>query len=140
MTRAVLVDAGSVVALLERRDHHHGWAVEQLSRLRPPFRTCEALITEALYLLRLLPDAPRALLEMIAEGVVTLPFQLKEQPRDILALIERYANVPMSFADACPVRMSELFPNDLVQTLDNDFRIYRRHRRQKWPLLIPGKR
>ena len=136
MNRAVLADAGPLVALLDRRDRYHAWAVEQLSQLRPPFHTCEAVIGETFHLLRRLPDARTAILEMTAEGVLTTPFALSEQSREVLALVQRYANVPMSLADACLVRMSELVPKCVVFTLDRDFRIYRRHKREKIPLLI----
>ncbi len=54
--------------------------------------------------------------------------------------MRRYANVPMSLADACLVRMSELAAGCVLFTLDGDFRIYRRHRRQKIPLVIPPDR
>jgi hypothetical protein len=74
---------------------------------------------------------------MIAEGVLATPFQLSEHSGEVLELVERYANIPMSLADACLVRMSELIPNAVVFTLDSDFRIYCRHRRQRIPLLIP---
>jgi uncharacterized protein len=140
MTQAVLVDAGPLVALLDRRDKHHGWVIEQLPGLRPPFRTCEAAIAEAFHLLRRLPESRTAILAMIAEGALTTPFQLSEHSGEVLELVQRYANVPMSLADACLVRMSELFPNPVVFTLDSDFRIYRRHRRQRLPLLIPPQR
>jgi len=49
----------------------------------------------------------------------------------------RYQSVPMSFADACLVRMSELWPKTPVFTLDSDFRIYRRNKRQSIPLIAP---
>jgi uncharacterized protein len=65
---------------------------------------------------------------------------LCEQCQDVLALLDRYANVPMSLADACLVRMSELVADSVIFTLDGDFRIYRRHRRQKIPLVIPPDR
>ncbi|MBI3465119.1 MAG: PIN domain-containing protein [Planctomycetes bacterium] len=137
MNQVPLLDAGPLVALLDRRDEHHRWALEQMSGLRPPFRTCEAVVAESFYLLRDLPEARKAALEMITKGVITIPFQLSEQSREVLTLIERYANVPMSLADACLVRMSELLSDCVVFTLDTDFAIYRRHRRQKIPLLIP---
>lgn len=140
MSRTALLDTGPLVALLDRRDHHHAWAVDQMARFRPPLHTCEAVIAEAFHLLRYLPDARTAILEMLAEGVLTAPFQLREQPREVLALLERYANVPMALADACLVRMSELARRSVVFTLDGDFRIYRRHGRQKIPLVIPGDR
>jgi len=125
------------VALLDRRDTYHGWVVERMSRLRPPFQTCEAVVAEAFHLLRHLPRARAAILEMIAGGVLTIPLLLSEQSRDVLALVGRYADVPMSLADACLVRMSELVPECVVFTLDSDFRIYRRHKRQKILLVIP---
>ena len=49
----------------------------------------------------------------------------------------RYTNVPMSLADACLVRMSELYPDSLVLTNDSDFAIYRRNRNQTIPTLMP---
>jgi uncharacterized protein len=140
VTRTALLDAGPLVALLDRRDKDHAWAVDQLARLRRPLHTCEAVIAEAFYLLRHLPPAQGAILEMLAEGVLTVSFHLREQPREVLALVRRYANVPMSLADGCLVRLSELLGGCVVFTLDSDFRIYRRHGRQQIPLLIPPDR
>ena len=56
---------------------------------------------------------------------------------EVASLMIRYANVPMSLADACLVRMSELYPNSAVLTADSDFNIYRRHTRQIIPVLMP---
>lgn len=140
MTRAALLDTGPLVAILDRREAHHPWAVAQLAQFRRPLRTCEAVIAEAFHLLHPLPRARSAILEMLAEGVLAIPFQLGEQSREVLALHQRYANVPMSLADACLVRMSELVAGSVVFTLDGDFRIYRRHGRQKIPLVIPAER
>src|SRR5438876_291479 len=98
MKQAVLLDTGPLVALLDRRERRHEWVVEQLPRLSPPFCTCEAVIAEAFHLLRHLPEARAAVLEMILEGALTIPFALHEEPRAILALLKRYANVPMALA------------------------------------------
>jgi uncharacterized protein len=140
VNQAALLDVGPLVALLDRRDSYHGWVVERMSRLRPPFQTCEAVVAEAFHLLRQLPQAQVAILEMMAGGVLKTPFLFNDQSREVLALVGRYADVPMSLADACLVRMSECVPECVVFTLDGDFRIYRRHRRQKIPLLIPPDR
>ncbi len=51
--------------------------------------------------------------------------------------MQRYADQPMSFADACLVRMTELHPDSMLITLDGDFRVYRRHGRQAIPLATP---
>ena len=52
-------------------------------------------------------------------------------------MLEAYSNLPMSLADACLVRMSELHAKSVVFTLDRDFMIYRKTRRLKIPLLAP---
>ena len=54
-------------------------------------------------------------------------------------LIHKYADLPMSLADACLVRMAEQFTRSAVLTLDRDFRIYRKHGRQVIPLIVPPK-
>ncbi len=136
----MLVDTGPLVALLDRRDRDHAWAVDELARLPRPLQTCEAVVAEAFHLLRHLPRGRAAILEMLAEGVLRVPFRLGEESRRVLALIERYANVPMSLADACLVRMSEQAARCVVLTLDGDFRIYRRHGRQKIPVVMPEER
>ena len=138
MNRTALLDTGPLVALLDRRDHYHAWAVDQMRRLRQPLQTCEAVITEAFHLLRHLPQSRVAILEMIADRVLTIPFLLREHHREVLVLIKRYASVPMALADACLVRMSELGSDSVVVTLDSDFRVYRRNKRQAIPLLMPG--
>jgi predicted nucleic acid-binding protein len=56
----------------------------------------------------------------------------------VRALMRRFASVPMSFADACLVRMTEMVNRPLVLTVDSDFRLYRRNRRQSIPTLMPA--
>ena len=55
----------------------------------------------------------------------------------VLGLMEKYSDVPMSLADACLVRMTEIHPDPIVLTTDADFRIYRRHSRQVVPCVTP---
>ncbi len=51
--------------------------------------------------------------------------------------MDKYADVPMSLADACLVRMTETLADPVVVTTDTDFRVYRRHSRQVIPCLMP---
>jgi hypothetical protein len=51
--------------------------------------------------------------------------------------MHKYADVPMSLADSCLVRMSETLSDPLLLTTDADFRIYRRHSRQAVPCMLP---
>jgi uncharacterized protein len=58
--------------------------------------------------------------------------------RDPIVVMRAYRNVPMSFADACLVRMSERYPHMPVFTLDQNFRVYRRNRRERIETIMPA--
>ena len=137
MTGTVIVDTGPLVAFFDRDEKHHQWIREQAKRLEPGLVTCEAVMAEAAYLLRRARVEPEALLSLIKRGVITLPFRLEEEVQAVTKLLRRYRSVPMSLADACLVRLSELYADCAVLTLDSDFRIYRRHGRQVIPVLAP---
>ena len=133
----VLADASALVALWSPGDRHHRWAKEVFSRLRPPLFTCEAALTESAYLLRAFPNRRGALLAAWRQGVLKIDFTAQAEREAVVELMQSYANVPMSFADACLVRMSETEADAVVWTTDTDFLIYRRHRRQTIPVLMP---
>jgi predicted nucleic acid-binding protein len=135
MAASVLADAGFLVALLTERDHQHKWAVAQAHRFPPPWKTCEAVLSESFHLLR--ANAP-LLANLLRRGAVLCPFRLDEGAEEVLRLMEKYADVPMSFADACLVRMTETLADPMLLTTDADFRIYRRHSRQTVPCVTPG--
>ena len=135
MAASVLVDASFIVALFNRRDSNHRWATAQSANHARPWHTCEAALSEAFYLLGL-RGAP-ALRTLLRRGSLRLAFDLDGQLDPVLQLIEKYASVPMSLADACLLRMTETLSNPLLLTTDSDFRIYRRHSRQMVPCLIP---
>ena len=77
------------------------------------------------------------MLELVTRGLVAIPFRLQEEGPAIAKLLAKYADVPMSLADACLVRMTEVFPDSVILTTDADFRIYRRHSRQIVPCMMP---
>jgi len=136
MAGSVLVDAGFLVALLSRRDAHHGWAAAHSPGHPPPWRTCDAVLSEAFHLLGTRGGA--ALAALLKRRAVVIGFDLGEQMEPVLMLMGKYAGVPMSLADACLVRMSETLPDPLLLTTDTDFRIYRRHGRQAIPTVLPS--
>jgi uncharacterized protein len=135
MARSVLVDAGFLVALLSRRDVHHQWAVQQATENSPPWCTCEAVLSEAFHLLGK-RGAP-GLSAMLLRRAVVAVFNLDNSLGAVLTLLQKYASVPMSLADACLVRMSETVADPVILTTDSDFRIYRRHSRQVVPCILP---
>jgi uncharacterized protein len=137
MTR-VLIDTGPLVAWLNRRERHHAWARDTLDAIEPPLYTCEAVLTEALFLLSRSRGGRDAVLELVARDIVKIDFQLRPELDAVRTLMRKFASVPISLADACLVRMTELDPGSTVLTLDGDFRVYRRNRRQAIPTIMPG--
>jgi len=135
--RGVIVDTGPLVALIDESDQWHAWVQSTFHEILPPLITCEPVLTQACYLARRTDGGIPAVLELFQRGVACLAFDLHENFSPVSYLIQRYASVPMSLADACLVRMSELVSDSVVFTLDSDFHIYRRHKRQKIHLLIP---
>ena len=138
MNCGTILDTGPLIALLNSRDGHHRWAREQWARVEPPFLTCEAVIAEACFLAhRLGSGAPEAVVSLVERGVLDVSFRLADEAGAVARMIKKYEDIPMSLADACLVRMSEQHPGSVVLTLDGDFRIYRRSKRQRIPTRMP---
>jgi predicted nucleic acid-binding protein len=135
MAGSVLVDSGFLVALLNRRDSDHEWAHAIAKRYPPPWSTCDAALSEAFYLLG--PDGPWELAELIKRSALSSAFRFDDSTAEVLQLMLKYKDVPMAFADACLVRMTEIFPDPIVLTTDSDFHVYRRHGRQAVPCVMP---
>jgi len=135
LTATVILDTGPLVALLMPREPRSAWATEAL-RVNATVVSCEAVVCEAFHLLRSSSRATQALRSMLAEDTIHL-ISMANEARPVTKLMERFATVPMSFADACLVRLSELHPRAVIVTLDSDFRVYRRNGRQVIPVLMP---
>jgi len=135
MAKSALVDAGFLVALLSRRDGNHRWAAAQAPRLPPPWMTCEAVLSETSHLLG--GPGTRSLVSLLRRGALVCGYRFADDMDAVFKLLEKYADVPMSFADACLVRMTETLNDPVLLTTDTDFRIYRRHGRQIIPCVLP---
>jgi len=132
-----LVDTGPLVAIIVLSDEHHAWTVEQLRRAPPQVLTCDAVISEALFLLKRSGHDCGCLFDLIDTGFLQSDFRLVDEYKSVQHVMQRYADLPTSFADACLVRMCELHPHAQIWTLDRDFHIYRQHKTKKIPLIIP---
>ncbi|HWB49992.1 MAG TPA: PIN domain-containing protein [Stellaceae bacterium] len=132
----VLLDTGPLVAYLYPRDAHHDWAVGQFAMVDPPFLTCEPVLTETCFLIARNRQSTARVFHLLDAGVIRLAFAMAEELPALQALTVRYANVPMSLADACLVRMAERtgWP---ICTLDADFMIYRAHGRNALDVIAP---
>jgi predicted nucleic acid-binding protein len=135
LAATVLVDTGFLAALLRRRDTRRAWAVGQASAHDRPWQCCEAVLTETLFLLGR-PGLP-ALGKLLRQRSLVLSFSLVDHQEAVLLLMDKYSDVPMSLADACLVRMTEVLVDPVVLTTDADFRVYRRHGRQGVPCVLP---
>ena len=133
----VIVDTGFLVALVDRRDRYHSWAKQQLSDVSTPLLTCEAVITETCFLLQRVSGGEAAIFGFLNRSLIQIDFQLSQHSNGIDQLMQQYQNVPMSVADACLVKMSELIADSVVFTLDSDFLIYRRNRNELIPIVMP---
>ena len=139
MSPRVVLDAGPLVAFLNHRETHHDWALQQWRRIEPPMITCEPVIAEVCFLAQRMPKGPRGVMELLGNGAVQIGFRLQGEVASVDALMERYANVPMSLSDACLVRMLELHRDSELLTLDSDFSIYRMHGRRVISTIMPGR-
>ena len=129
-----IADTGFIVAFVNRNDQHHRWAVELGALLTEPLLTCEAVLAEAAFHLR----SPEIVLALIREGLLALAFDANKHLDQLEALAKRYADQHPDLADLCVVRMSELHPRHAVVTVDReDFRVYRRNKREVIQLICP---
>jgi predicted nucleic acid-binding protein len=131
-----LLDTGCIVALLDRGEKHHRRCVEAVSQVEGALVTCEAVIAESCYLLRTLPGAVDAVLENVERGIFEIPFRLSAASKPVRALLKRYTDVPMDFADACLVYMAAELGAARILTLDRDFEVYRWRKSRTFELLI----
>jgi len=132
----VLADTGPLVAFVSKTDQHP-WAMAAFGSLYEPLFTCESVISEMIYLLQSDGVEVETFFQMIERGLVRMDFSVEDNRSDVLRLLRKYADQPMSLADACLVRMAELTNHCQIFTTDSDFLVYRRKGRQVIPLLAP---
>jgi predicted nucleic acid-binding protein len=131
----VLLDTGPLVSFLASETRYTKWVQDQWARISPSMLTCEPVLTEAMFLLRREGIGTDPIFALLERGVIRVAMHLEEEQADLRTLMHRYRNRPMSLADACLVRLSELHRDSTIFTLDVDFRIYRRHGNKVIPLL-----
>jgi predicted nucleic acid-binding protein len=131
----IIADSSALVAFISRDDQHYGWMAAQAASLPAPWLTCEPALTETFHLVG--DKGESQLKALLRRGAVVTAFDLGKELESVLNLMDKYASVPMSLADACLVRMSETLPDPVVVTTDTDFKIYRRHSRLVVPCLMP---
>jgi predicted nucleic acid-binding protein len=131
-----IADTGFIVAFLNRSDSHHEWAAEIARRALEPLLTCEAVLSEAAFNVASVPRV----LALVQDGLLKIAFDLSKNLGEVLEMAERYRDRAPDLADLCLVRMSELNAHLSIITVDeNDFRIYRRNKREVIPIICPSR-
>lgn len=137
MVKNVIVDASFLVALWRKNDQNHTWAVKLARLYPPPWITCESALSEADHLLA--PDGCATLRLACRRGALTISHEGEDGFVPVLDLLEKYADIPMSIADAFLVRLTEILSDPILFTTDSDFKIYRRLGRKSIPTRTPEK-
>lgn len=137
MTHLIILDTGPLVAYINRNDKYHGWAKKRFQEIASPTLTCQAVISEACFLTRNISHGREVILEMVERNLIQTEFNLNIEAKSLKELITKYKNVPMSLADACLVRMAELYEGAKVLTLDSDFIVYRKNRKSVIDCITP---
>lgn len=129
-----IADTGFIVAFRNRDDRYHAWALELARELDEPLLTCESVLSEAAFHL----GSSEAALDLVSAGMLEVVFDCARNLEQLRELAHRYADRKPDLADLCLIRMSELFPRHTVVTVDEeDFRVYRRNKREAIPILCP---
>jgi uncharacterized protein len=113
MRKGIIIDTGVLVAFMMPSDKFHQWAVSSLTNIQYPVLTCEAVITEVCFLLQRVHGGREKALQLVKQGYIEIPFRLCDEIESVEKLMQRYDSVPISLADACLVRMSEILCADL---------------------------
>lgn len=136
MTRPVLLDTSVIVSLLDHSQKYHRICTETVDGLDRPLVTCEAVVTEACYLLRHQPRAVEAILANVARAIFQLPLHLAESATAISSLMQKYGVLQPDFADACLIHLADELDQGDILTLDHDFEVYRWRRNRPFHLLL----
>jgi len=131
-----IADTGLLVALVRENDQYHDWAAEVAEQISWPVLTCEAVLAETAFHLHSSQD----MLRMLRDKIVRVAFDCESEIEHLYDLAERYADRSPDLADLCLIRMSELFPRHSIVTVDSDFKVYRRNKREVIPILSPPRK
>jgi predicted nucleic acid-binding protein len=132
---AVLVDAGALIALLDRSDQHHESAARSIAILTDSLLTVMPAVTEAMHLLARVPRGQDALFDLIEDEAVSLADLGESDFGRMKVLMRKYRSLPMDFADAALVRVAERERITRILTFDRDFQVYSLPGRARFKIL-----
>lgn len=134
MAGELLLDTGALVSLLDRSQRYHAECLAVFEAWDAPVVSTEAVLTEATHLMRGVSGGAETCLGFFLAGGATLVPANDVSLARCKELMERYADLPMDYADASLVTLAEDLVTQAVFTIDGDFEIYRIHGRKRFQL------
>jgi predicted nucleic acid-binding protein len=133
-----LVDAGPLVAVIDATEEDHQRCINAVAHDRGPYFTTWPIIGEAMHILGVRIGWPgqSMLLRMVSDRAITIPPHTNDWIPRIGALMQKYQDTPMDFADAALVVLAEDMNDRRILTLDSDFRVYRFRGRAAFELML----
>ena len=136
MASELLLDTGAFVALADRSERRHADCVAVLEGWNGTIVTTEAVLTETLHLVGPRWQAQKLCIEFLLRGAFVLVPASRASLERAAALMGKYRDVPMDYADATLVALGEELGTDRVFTLDRrGFSAYRLSQRKSFQLL-----
>ncbi len=130
------IDTGPWVALIDRSETRHAECVQWLKNFSGKLYSTEAVLTEVLYLLNFSITAQCAALDFVLESVVEIVPANTMSLKKTKNLMQKYADLPMDFADATIVCLATETRMQNVVTFDRkDFTIYRLPKNQSFTIM-----
>ena len=125
MTDQILMDAGPLIALFDSSEKHHHSVKNFLKKNPYRYVSTLAVLTEVSHMLDFSIEAQKDFYEWVMhKGVIICDINQNDMPR-VLELTQKYADLPMDFADATLVITAEKTGVKKIISLDRDFDIYR---------------
>ena len=136
MAGELLLDTGALVSLLDRSQTHHIACRRVFDDWTGAVVSTEAVLTEATHLLARVRGGPTACVDFfLAGGAVIIPSS-SNSLRRVKGLLDKYADLPIDYADATLVALGEELDTSVVFTTDRtDFSVYRLGGRKPFRIL-----
>lgn len=134
---AIIVDAGPLGAFFDRAERLHRWAVERIEESEAPLLMCGPVLAETMYLLGGHARAQDALWSLLENRALNVAFRIEGHIGSLRRVMHEYRDAPMSLADACLVRIAEIYEHHAIMTLASGFSIHRKHGRTPLALIQP---
>lgn len=136
MKRQPIADTGLIVGLLNPNDQHHAWSRESAFNIVGGFLTCEAVISEAIFLVRRSSKAKSAILAMIESDWLKVVPILPDMRIGVTRILEKY-HPQADYADACVVAIHEEWGGPVYTTDKRDFLVYRTRAEKMVDIVLP---